>query len=452
MATTAEHPNIVFIFSDQQRWDTLGCYGQRLALSPHLDAMAAEGVRFEHAFSSQPVCGPARACIQAGVYPTEVGCHTNGRALPEDIPTIARYLQDAQYETAYVGKWHLASNNFTGNDAEDNFLTRAIPQHRRGGYNGYWMASDVLEFTSHGYEGYMFDRDDNKVEFEGYRVDCTTNFALDYLRDYAGRQPSQPFFMFISYIEPHHQNDLSRCIGPIGSKQRFAEYDVPGDLAGTCGDWRQIMPDYLGCCWSLDRNVGRIRDQLSLLGLDDNTVVIYTSDHGCHFCTRNTEYKRSCQDNSIRIPFVATGPGFAGGGVASQFISTIDFAPTILHAAGLDTPEHFRGRPVQTILNGTAGDSCDDVFVQLSERSVGRAVRNAQWTYCVEAPDRHPVHDAGSDHYVERFLYNNHADPHQRTNLVNDPDLADVRAQLAARLKDMMAHAGEAVPTISPCA
>jgi len=102
-------PNIVFLFSDQQRWDTCGCYGQPMDTTPNLDRLAAEGVRFENAFTCQPVCGPARACIQTGKYATEVQCHTNHCLLPLDERTIAHHLTDSGYDTAYIGKWHLAS-------------------------------------------------------------------------------------------------------------------------------------------------------------------------------------------------------------------------------------------------------------------------------------------------------------------------------------------------------
>ena len=147
-------PNIIFYFSDQQRADTAGCYGQRLPVTPNLDRVAAEGTLFENAFSCQPVCGPMRACLQSGVYATQIGCYRNDIALPTGTKTIAGYLSDAGYSTAYVGKWHLAS------DSEHNLKTKATPVERRGGYE-YWRASDVLEFTSHGYGGYIFDNDGN---------------------------------------------------------------------------------------------------------------------------------------------------------------------------------------------------------------------------------------------------------------------------------------------------
>ena len=102
-----KRPNIIVLFSDQQRWDTLGCYGQPLLVSPNLDRLAKEGVKFENAFTCQPVCGPARSCLQSGKYATQVNCHRNALALPQDIKTLADYFHESGYETAYVGKWHL---------------------------------------------------------------------------------------------------------------------------------------------------------------------------------------------------------------------------------------------------------------------------------------------------------------------------------------------------------
>ena len=445
-------PNIVFILADQQRWDTVSCYGQPLGndvcpdtgLTPHLDAMAAQGVRFEHTFTMQPVCGPARSCLQTGMYATETGCHTNARMLPTDVPTIAKAFNDGGYETAYVGKWHLASDGW-----DQRIINKPIPVDRRGGYRDYWIASDVLEFTSHGYEGYLFDTQGNRVDFEGYRVDCTANFAIDYFRDFATRRSDKPFFLFLSFIEPHHQNDLNRYIGPIGSKQRFADYTVPGDLVGTEGDWRKHMPDYLGCCWSLDQNVGRMREELKTLGLLDDTLMLYTADHGSHFCTRNSEYKRSCHENSIRVPLIAQGPGFEGGRVVDDIVSLIDLPPTVLKAGGIDPLPQMRGRPIQPLADGSATDWPQEAFVQISESQCGRAIRTRRWKYGVDAPDV-TRHDPGSDRYVEQYLYDLDADPHERTNLVADPTLADTRAELAATLKRRMVDAGETEPVIDP--
>jgi uncharacterized sulfatase len=447
-----DRPHIIFFFSDQQRWDTCGCYGQKLPVTPNLDRLAGEGVRFESAFTCQPVCGPARACLQTGKWATEIGCFTNNRALPLDQPTLAGTMSDAGYETAYIGKWHLAS------DEQHDFREAPVPPERRGGYRDFWLAADVLEFTSHPFAGHLFDGDGHQVDFTGYRVDELTDMTLGYL---SGRDWSRPLFLFISHIEPHHQNDMHRFVGPEGSAERFADYDVPGDLVGTQGDWRENYPDYLGACWSLDRNFGRLAQLLAEQGQLDNTLLIYTSDHGSHFCTRNSEYKRSCHDGCLRIPLVLRGPGFTGGQVRPELASLMDLPPTILRAGGVPVPDDMGGRPLQEAVAWAPQDAAwprvspradwpQEVFAQISESQVGRCLRTDRWKYSVVAPDKQGWTDPGSEVYVEEFLYDLQADPHERTNLVADPHHAPVRAELAERLKRRMVAAGEREPEIRP--
>lgn len=427
--------NVVFIFSDQQRWDTVSCYNQplgaRFNLTPNLDRLAEEGARFDNAFTCQPVCGPARACIQTGKYPTRLGCQINDRMLPPGEKTIAQYFNEAGYETAYVGKWHLASHkSFEHGPDSVDYKIKAIPPEYRGGYQDYWVAADVLEFTSHGYGGYMFDGGQNKREWEGYRVDATTDFALDYLR----RPKDKPFFLFISYIEPHHQNDRNCYEGPDGSKERFRDFPVPGDLEGTGGDWREQMPDYLGCCKSLDDNVGRIVSLLKEQGLYDDTVIFYTSDHGTHFKTRNAEYKRSCHDASTHVPFIAKGPGFDGVGAVKNLSSLIDIAPTLLRCADIQTPAYMPGVPMQELAAHPDRPTHEEVFIQISESCIGRALRTPEWIYCVEAPEVPDMAAPASDVYAERYLYDLAKDPFQRVNLAQDPAYDSVRAHLRERL------------------
>lgn len=440
-------PNILVFFSDQQRWDTVGCYGQPLPITPNLDRLAREGVRFEHAFTCQPVCGPARACIQTGKYATEVGCHVNHRMLPIHETTIAKLLRGNGYETAYIGKWHLASCG--PRNGLDDFTVSAVPPERRGGYGDYWLAADALEHTSHGYDGYMYNGAMERVDFKGYRADCETDFVIDYLQS---RTSKKPFFLFASYLEPHHQNDHNRYEGPDGSKELFRDYPVPGDLEGTQGDWRENYPDYLGCCERLDFNLGRIVATLKRLGQYEDTVIVYTSDHGSHFRTRNGEYKRSCHESSIRIPMVIRGGPFVGGPTVRELVSLIDLPPSLLALAGMNAPSSMRGKPMQPLAEGKAENWPDEVFFQISESHTGRGIRTRKWKYAVAAPYENGMDRAGSDVYHEAFLYDLDADPYEKNNLVDDPAFADVRGTLAAVLKKRMEQAGETVPAILPAA
>jgi arylsulfatase A-like enzyme len=438
-------PNIIFFFTDQQRWDTCGCYGQELPITPNLDQMATEGIRFDKAFTCQPVCGPARACIQTGKYATETGVHTNNRMLPINEPTIAKWLTEAGYETGYIGKWHLAS---TGpKDGPDDFRIKPVPLERRGGYKDFWLASDVLEFTSHSYDGYMFDGNMNKREFpEGrYRADVLGDWAIEYL---ATRNLENPFFLFLSFIEPHHQNDHNHFEGPHGSKERWANYKIPGDLVDTEGDWRENYPDYLGCCNALDNNLGRVLEKVQALGISDNTLIIFTSDHGSHFRTRNGEYKRSCHDSCIRIPMVISGPGFKGK-VVDELVSLIDLPPTIITASGLEVPDSMRGRPLQNLVDGKTTDWPQEVFLQISENHCGRAIRTKKWKYSVRAPEKKGS-DPDSEIYVEDYLYDLEADPYERNNLVKEPAYKDIRIKLSELIKKQMVQAGEKEPGIRP--
>ncbi len=446
MTGRREKPDIIFIFSDQQRWDTLGCYGHAIfpGLTPNLDQMAREGVRFEYAFSPQPVCGPARACVQTGKWATETGCFRNGIALPTEEKTIAHHFSSAGYQVGYVGKWHLASTPGQGID----HMTKPVPVDRRGGYGDFWLASDVLEFTSHAYDGHLFDKDNNRVEFPAgrYRVDCITDFAIDIMR----QRDERPLFLFVSYIEPHQQNDHGHFEGPIGSKEQFKNYAVPGDLEKLGGDWALEMPDYLGQVNSLDRNVGRIREAARESGTDDSTLFVYTSDHGCHFRTRNSEYKRSCHDSSIRVPMVLCGPGFTGGNVSRELVSLIDLPPTLLTVAGLKPPTYMKGRSLLPLLEGKVKKLRDEVFVQISEDHVGRAIRTKRWKYSVRAQDADGGRDPASPAYVEECLYDLRSDPHELHNLVTVRRYAKVRRDLARRLVRRISESEKDRPEIYP--
>ncbi|MGX4599964.1 sulfatase-like hydrolase/transferase [Faecalimicrobium sp. JNUCC 81] len=426
--------NIIVFFSDQQRFDTVGCYGQKLDITPNLDYMASEGVKFENAFTCQPVCGPARSCMQTGKYATQTECFINDIGLKEDETTIAKLLSEEGYETAYVGKWHLASTK-----DECDFSTSPVPENKRGGYKDYWMASDVLEFTSHGYDGYVFNKDMEKIEFEGYRADKITDFALDYLEN---RNKEKPFLLFLSHIEPHHQNDRKTYEGPEGSKDKFKEYILPQDLKSIEGDYKENYPDYLGCCKSLDNNLGRIREKLKDLDIDKDTVVIYTSDHGCHFKTKNKnlpkggadDYKRSFYENTIRVPLVAYGPGFEGGKVIHELSSLIDIPKTIIDIAMGSKPEFMVGVSLLDLVHDKTNR--DDVFIQISESYVGRALRTKKYKYCIIDPNKHPYEDSYSLEYEECYLYDLEKDPLEKVNLIDHRGYEDIKEELRLRIKE----------------
>jgi arylsulfatase A-like enzyme len=207
---------------------------------------------------------------------------------------------------------------------------------------------------------------------------------------------------------------------------------------------------YYGMVKRLDEALGRLFDALKSLGLQENTIVMFTSDHGSHFKTRNAEYKRSCHESSVRVPTAFCGPGFDGGGQIRELVSLIDLPPTLLDAAGIPVPDDVSGHSILPLLKGDAGDWPDDVFIQISESQVGRAVRTRRWKYSVSAPDKDGNADPASDHYVEEYLYDLEVDPYELTNLIGLESHQAVATVMRERLLHRIAEVEGTTPTIEP--
>ena len=446
--------NIIFYFTDQQRWDTCGCFGQPLDITPNLDALAREGVKFDNAFSPQPVCGPCRALFQTGKWPTETGCFRNNIMLPAGVKTLGSYIEEAGYETAYIGKWHLASDGELEKPPTIDHTVTAIPRQLRGGYTGFWRAADVLEFTSHGYDGFVFDENDRRIDFKGYRADRINDLALEFFDQYDRKKP---FFMTISQIEPHHQNDRKHYEGPEGSKERFKDFVLPEDLKALGGNGLEEYPDYLGQCASLDENLGRLVAKLKEKGLYENTVIIFASDHGSHFLTRNRDshlngyddYKRSCHDAALHVPLVIAGGPFKGGVAVEELVSTASLPKTILALAGVDVGDAMIGENLLDVVEKKDDNRPNEVFAQISESRVGRCIRTARYTYSVYAPGVNGGEAAAAGRYADDFLYDMEKDPHQLNNVVADPAYVQVKEELRERLLSWIERAEGTRPEIT---
>jgi arylsulfatase A-like enzyme len=198
----------------------------------------------------------------------------------------------------------------------------------------------------------------------------------------------------------------------------------------------------------LDEAFGRTYDALKSLNLLDDTIVMFSSDHACHFKTRNSEYKRSCHESSIHVPTLFYGPGFQGGGRVHELVSLVDLPPTLLDAAGIPAPPQMVGKSILSLLRGDRKGWPEEVFVQISESQVGRAVRTHRWKYSVFAPGKNGNHDSESDHYVEEFLYDLECDPYELTNLIGLKSHEETADVMRERLLRRMSAAGEATPTI----
>ena len=441
-----DRPNVVVLLTDQQRHDSLGLLGNPLDLTPNFDRLARQNTFAPVAVSTNPVCGPCRACLQTGTYATTNGVWRNGRHLPrhEDLPNLGTLFKEAGYATGYVGKWHLAPD-------------QAVRAEDRGGYD-FWLAGNATEADSDAYQTVLHDNDRNPVFLPGYRVDATVDAGVRFISEKA----DGPFFLFISLLEPHFQNPTDDYPAPHGYEERYQGRWTPPDLAClpthgsdaeesiVGGNAQRSLGGYWGMCKRIDEAYGRLHDALHSLGIADDTVLAFTSDHGCHFKTRNGEYKRSCHESSVRVPFSLVGGPFAGGGEVPGLVSLVDLAPTLLDACGLGVPDTMQGRPLLPVVRRAAPPS-DDAFVQVSEAHYGRAVRSRRWKYAVLAEDNEAAKRTGAaDAYREAFLYDLHADPYELCNLVEFDSHAIVRDAMRARLLGHMRRVGEATPAVLP--
>lgn len=438
MQQSGQKPNILLIISDQFRADNLGCMGRNpMNLTPNLDGMAARGTLFRSAMVSQPVCAPARATMLTGQYPEKHGVWRNGIELNPKATTLASALREAGYTANYIGKWHLAPGgpNSAG----------PVPLEYRGGFRDLWEASNALEHTSHAYEGEMFDGDKQPIRFSGvYRTDFLTSRAVRFLKT---KRTQAPFFLTVSYLETHHQNDLDVYQPPKKYANDFRNPFIPQDLRPLPGSWPSQLADYYGCVKGIDDALGTLLQTLKEESLDRNTIVVFTSDHGCHFKTRNTEYKRSPHESSIHIPLIAQGPGFDRSLQVPELVSHVDFAPSLLSAAQVPVPATMQGRSFLPLLDRMVEEWRNEVYIGMREFVSGRVLRTPQWTYAVAAPkgkNWKPV--ARDDKYIEYMLYDLYADPYQHTNLAGTAHTREVAHQLGKRLAVRIAEAGDAQP------
>lgn len=416
--SAARRPNIIVFLTDQQRWDTTGLAGNPLDLTPNLDRMAHRGTSAECAITPNPLCAPARASLQTGVYPTNTGVYRNQLALPADTPTLAGTLSEAGYHCGYIGKWHLSDHG-----------PGPVPAGSRAGYQS-WLASNALEFTSDAYRTIVYDEADAAVCLPGYRPDALTDAAIRFVADHH----DEPFFLFISYLEPHQQNELDLHEAPDGYAERYAGRWMPPDLASLGSAAHKYLPGYYGQVKRLDECLGRLLDVLRSTELLDTTIVAFTSDHGNHFHTRKGGFKRSCHDASIRVPFALRGPGFDGGGCISGIVNTIDLPPTLLDAAAVPIPGSMQGSSLLPAVLGRRRDLASEAFAQVSESEVGRLLRTDRYKYYVNAPGADPHQTGSAARYQEDALYDLHADPYELVDLVHSMDHAGVRERLRARL------------------
>jgi arylsulfatase A-like enzyme len=444
---SARRPNVLMICSDQFRADFIGAAHQNPSTrTRNLDAMARCGVMCTSAICNQPLCSPSRASFLTSRYATETRVWKLGLELDHSLPTIANVFGDNGYSTHFVGKWHVSSS---GKDTTGpNTHGWVPPGPSRGGFQT-WEGANEVELTSHPYYGSYWDNEGNDLKFhDQYRVDFIASRAIKIIE----QSHQKPWFMFLSQLEPHQQNDVDQFVAPNGYAETFLNPYVPHDLRNLHGNWQDHLPGYYGCVQAIDESVGRIVQALDRSGQLDNTVIAFFSDHGNHFRTRIGEYKRSPHDASLRVPFILQGPGLDHAVQLPQQVTLLDLAPTLLDAAEIEPPSSMRGRSILPLLKdaGARANWDDTAYIQISASMCARALRTPDWCYCVYDPEIGGNEAPHSTRYTEWALYSISGDPAEQHNLIGRPEYKYIAEELREVLKQRIVAAGEPSATIKP--
>ena len=420
----SNQPNLVFVFADQWRADACGYAGDPNVKTPHLDRFAAEGINLKNAVSGSPVCTPYRATLMTGQYPWTHGIFLNDLCLSTDATSIAQAFKAGGYRTAYIGKWHIDGHG------RSNFIPRA----RRQGFE-YWK---VLECTHNYNESYYYGDGPEKLKWDGYDAITQTRDAQDYIR-HADRD--KPFALFLSWGPPHAPY--------LTAPQKYRDmYDpealtlrpnVPEEMEGEA---RRDTAGYYAHCTALDDCFAELRQTLKDEGLEDNTVLIFTSDHGDMIGCQGQRKKQRPWDESIRVPFLIRHPNGLGAEskVLDGLINSQDIMPTLLGLCGVEIPESVEGLDYSTYLRGgeNPGEdaallSCVSPFGQFTREMGGRefrGVRTKRHTYVrsLDGP---------------WLLYDNEMDPYQLENLCDKPAHAELQSELDVLLNRKLDEAND---------
>ncbi|MHA1571074.1 MAG: sulfatase family protein [Alphaproteobacteria bacterium] len=424
-----EKPNLLFVFADQLRGSSVGYAGQEAVRTPNIDAFAEMGTVYTNAVSMLPVCGPYRGSLITGRAPTSTGLVINDIPLRTDENSIAHCFKAAGYQTAYIGKWHLDGPNRPA---------PVPPGPRRQGFD-YWMGANF----EHNYDrSYFTDNDGNVQMWGGWDAAAQTSHAIDYLK---ARDNADPFCLFLSWGPPHHPYRLV--------PQEYLDMYDPNAIEGraNCPNVpREDLWGYYAQTTFLDDQFQRLLDAVDEMGLADDTIVVFTSDHGDMHGSHGLYKKQWPWNEAIKIPFVIRYPGHvpAGREIAAP-INVIDVMPTLLGLAGLSVPDTVDGINLSPHLTGSHDDPPESVLIMNPcPFSIGDTRGHDQ--YPDFKGERLEYRGAITDRYtyvrtIDRpwLLYDNREDPYQMRNLIDDAGHDDVRAHLETLMQGHMTAIGD---------
>lgn len=412
MSGTQAGKNVLLIMTDEWRAQNIGYNGDPEVNTPNIDKLAGESVNYCQAIAGTPICCPSRASFITGQYPSEHGVYINDVPLQPQGTTIAEVFQQHGYRTGYIGKWHLNGS------PEGIFEARSepIPPERRFGFE-YWK---VLECTHDYNNSAYYDGESTKKKYwPGYDAFGQTDDAIDFI----GQQTEQPYFLALSYGPPHFPLHTA----PQEYRERYSSAEP--EVRGNVPEWarEEALEDlrgYFAHMEALDDCIGKLLEQVD----PENTIVVFTSDHGDMMWSQGLQHKLTPWEEAVRIPLLVRAPGVAPG-ESDQLFNSPDLMPTVLGYVGLPIPESVTGEDLSRSESQPSSAWLSAPVAYSSLRRTGlseyRGVRNHRYTYvCTRTGPW--------------LLYDNYDDPFQLNNRCDDPELAEIQTALHQQLEQWM--------------
>lgn len=423
-ASAAPRPNVVFVLADQWRAQAFGHAGDTNVKTPHIDRLQKESLQFVNAVSGLPVCCPSRASLLTGRRPLSHGVFMNDVPLAPEAVTIAKVFHESGYDTGYIGKWHVDGHG----------RSSFIPRERRQGFE-YWK---TLECTHNYNHSFYYADGPERLVWEGYDVIAQTRDAQNYLSDPVRK--TKPFFLFLAWGPPHDPYQTA----PAQYRDMYLPDKIqlrPNVPSAMQTEACRMAAGYYAHCTAMDDCIDQLRRTLNEAGLADNTIFLFSSDHGDLLGSHGGRNKQQPYDESIRVPLLIRWPAGLGNQPRrlDAPINSEDFMPTLLGLCGLPIPKTVEGLDYSSCLRGGADPSdgatlisCVAPFGQWTRAKGGkeyRGVRTLRYTY---------VRDLNGPW----LLFDNQSDPYQQDNLVGQPQHAKLQADLDALLakKLRLAH------------
>mgnify|MGYP006278902327 CR=1 FL=1 len=445
----AKRPNILIVLTDQLRRDALGCYGDPNVRTPNLDRLAAGGARFTAACSTYPICQPFRFTLMTGEYPHTRHVTSVAYRMSPAERTLADEFNDAGYHTVYVGKWHLYGGWAAPGGVEGGPRYERVPRR----YQGRWRKWFGFEVNNNHFNTFYYEDDDpTPIRLPGFQTDGLFDLAMDYLRD--GRPKDRPFCCVLSVEPPHFPYEAppefaaawkDRELIDPPNYMHVDEYRVPEQKKQAehyrTPERRRL---YYAMIENLDANVGRLADWLQAERLDEDTVVLFVSDHGEMGGAHHIDayLKQYPFEESVGIPLIVSGPGVAAGAVLDEPAAAEDLLPSLLGLAGLPARPDLPGADVSPLARGERDRlGREGVLLEFVHDPRGkspfhelawRAFRGRRWKYSVLGERNEPARPWQ--------LFDLGEDPHEMRNLIEDPAYRERAAACHRLLRERMAE------------